>query len=47
MNDEKRVVFLDWLRVVACLMVMLIHSCEPFYLGGAEPNVTSIASRWA
>lgn len=46
MNDEKRVVFLDWLRVVACLMVMLIHSCEPFYLGGAEPNVTSIASRW-
>ena len=46
MNDEKRIVFLDWLRVVACFMVMVIHSCEPFYLGGAEPNVTFIESGW-
>ena len=42
----KRVVFLDWMRVIACFMVMVIHSAEPFYLGGTEPNITSIASRW-
>ena len=31
--ERKRVVFLDWLRVVACLMVVFIHSTEPFYIG--------------
>ena len=41
----ERVVFLDWLRIIACFMVMVIHSCEPFYLGGAAPNVTFIANR--
>lgn len=43
---NERIVFLDWLRVVACLMVMAIHSTEPFYLGGAAPDVTHIVSRW-
>ena len=32
--ERERVVFLDWLRVIACFMVMAIHSAEPFYLGG-------------
>ena len=41
-----RIVFLDWLRVIACFMVMVIHACEPFYLGGAAPDVTFIAN-WA
>ena len=31
---QNRIVFLDYLRVVACFMVMAIHSAEPFYLGG-------------
>ena len=44
--NKERVVFLDWLRVVACFMVMAIHSAEPFYLGGEAPSVTTIASRW-
>ncbi len=30
----KREIWLDYLRVMACLMVMFIHSTEPFYLGG-------------
>lgn len=30
----KREVWLDFLRVTACFMVMVIHSTEPFYLGG-------------
>ena len=45
MQEQKRIVFLDYLRVIACFMVMVIHSCEPFYLGGEAPNVTFIANR--
>lgn len=32
--EQKRVIWLDWLRLVACFLVMLTHSTEPFYLGG-------------
>ena len=32
--NNKREVWIDWLRVVACFLVMLTHSNEPFYLGG-------------
>ena len=31
---DKREIWLDWLRVTACFMVLATHSCEPFYLGG-------------
>ena len=34
MTESKRIIWLDWLRVTACFLVMLTHSCEPFYLGG-------------
>ena len=30
----KREIWLDWLRITACFLVMMTHSCEPFYLGG-------------
>jgi len=33
MNGLKRIVFLDYLRVVAILMVMFVHACEQFYFG--------------
>lgn len=33
-TETKREVWIDWLRVVACFLVMLTHSNEPFYLGG-------------
>lgn len=29
-----REVWIDWMRVAACFMVMLVHCTEPFYLGG-------------
>lgn len=32
--DNKREIWVDWLRVSACFLVMLVHSTEPFYLGG-------------
>lgn len=33
-DAKKREIWIDWLRVAACLMVMFVHSTEPFYLGG-------------
>ena len=30
----KREIWLDFLRVTACFLVMTVHSTEPFYLGG-------------
>lgn len=33
-DSQNRVVWMDWLRVAACFMVMVVHSTEPFYLGG-------------
>lgn len=33
-NSSDRIVFLDWLRVIACFAVILVHAIEPFYLGG-------------
>lgn len=34
MEENKRIVWVDWLKVTACFMVMVVHSSEPFYLGG-------------
>ena len=34
MNTTQREIWIDWMRVAACFMVMLTHSAEPFYLGG-------------
>ena len=33
MEKGERVVFLDYLRVIACFMVVLVHACEFYYLG--------------
>ena len=33
MSGNKRIVFLDYLRVFACLMVMFVHACEQYYFG--------------
>lgn len=33
-NAGKRESWVDWMRVAACFMVILVHSTEPFYLGG-------------
>ncbi|MBR2609175.1 MAG: acyltransferase family protein [Bacteroidales bacterium] len=32
--NSHRIVWVDWMRVAACFMVMIVHSTEPFYLGG-------------
>lgn len=32
--QRNREVWVDWMRVAACFLVMVVHSTEPFYLGG-------------
>lgn len=32
--NQERVIWLDWMRITACFLVIATHSCEPFYLGG-------------
>lgn len=41
--EYKREIWVDWLRVVACFMVMVVHSTEPFYLGGDGALIASRA----
>ena len=43
----KRIEFVDWIRVVACLMVMLVHASENFYAAdssGLAGNVSMLAN---
>ena len=48
LKSENRVVWVDWLRVVACLMVIFVHSTEPFYLGGEGSQIlTKVDAFWA
>lgn len=36
---EKRIVFLDYVRVFACLLVILVHASENFYPGPASTDM--------
>ena len=49
MNGSPRVVFLDYLRVAACFMVMLVHACEQFYFNdaGEFAMATRESGAWA
>ena len=39
----QREVWVDWLRVFACLLVMVVHSSEPFYLNGYDTMILTDA----
>ena len=48
LKTENRVVWVDWMRVAACFMVLLVHSTEPFYLGGDGSQIlTKADAYWA
>ena len=34
MEPKNREVWIDWMRLAACFMVVVTHCTEPFYLGG-------------
>lgn len=40
----QREIWLDWLRVIACFLVMIIHSAEPFYIGGDGLFITNASN---
>lgn len=47
-HESNRVVWIDWMRVAACFMVMVVHATEPFYLGGQGSLILSEAEGfWA
>ena len=39
--DKAREQWVDWLRLAACFMVMVVHNTEPFYLGGEGSLILS------
>lgn len=43
-----RISWLDYLRIAACFMVMVVHATEPFYLGGEGTQVLTLSDGlWA
>lgn len=48
MEPQERIVWLDWMRIMACFMVIVVHSTEPFYLGGEGSQILSASNAyWA
>ena len=46
--NNSRAIWIDWLRVIACFMVFVVHSTEPFYLGGEGAQIlTKTDAFWA
>ena len=39
LNDMKRIVFLDYLRVFACFLVMVVHASENFYGAAGSTDI--------
>lgn len=47
MESTKRVIFLDWLRVIASLMVMVVHASECMYSNDYSFSFPSELGRWS
>lgn len=47
MEEKQRIVFLDWLRAAACLMVMLVHASECVYSNDYSFSFPSELARWS
>lgn len=39
---KERIVFLDYMRVIACFMVIMVHSCEFFFIDGPRIGIRSM-----
>lgn len=47
-KKQGREAWIDWMRIAACLMVFIVHSTEPFYLGGDGALIlTNTDAFWA
>ena len=43
MEKTERVVFIDYIRVIACFLVMLVHSSENFYAADSSGLASSVS----
>lgn len=46
-QNTARIVFLDWLRVIACFMVMVVHASECVYSNDYSFSFPSELGRWS
>lgn len=47
-RGDSRIIWIDWMRIIACFMVFVVHSTEPFYLGGDGAMIlTETDAFWA
>lgn len=46
-QEPDRIVFLDWLRIIACLMVMVVHASECIYSNDYSFSFSSELERWS
>ncbi len=46
-NTKPRIEYIDWLRVIACLMVMTVHSSECVYSNDYSFSFPSELGRWS
>ncbi len=44
---KERIIFLDWLRAIACLMVFFVHAAEAYYSNDYTFSFTSDTARWS
>lgn len=44
---KQRIVFLGWLRVITCLMVLTVHACECIYLDDYTFSFPSEGAKYA
>ena len=47
MHQKERIYFLDWLRAIACLMVLFVHSAEAHYSNDYTFAFSSDTARWS
>ena len=45
-NPQRREAWVDWMRVAACFMVMVVHATEPFYIGDGGAQILSEGDAW-
>lgn len=45
-NKTSRITWIDFLRVFAIFLVIIVHSTEPFYLGGPGSYIASCSDAW-
>ena len=47
--ETKREIWVDWMRVIACFMVVLVHCCEQFYFNdeGSFAMASRSSGAWA